>query len=236
MKEEPKQEKKGRLRKLWQDWGKPILVILVLLMSFRSAIADWNDVPTGSMKPTILEGDRIFVNKVAYDLKVPFLGWRIVSWGNPERGDVVVFTSPADGERLVKRVVGLPGDTVAMQNYQLWINGKPIGYQPLSKAIVDQIAIEERPFHQFAKEGIGEEGHGVMITPDANGMPSFGPVTVPAGRYFVMGDNRDNSLDSRYFGFVPRSAIEGEATGVAISFVPGKFLSPRWGRFFRKMD
>src|SRR5262245_17162119 len=99
-------------RKLWREWVRPLLVVLVVLFAVRSAVADWNDVPTGSMKPTILEGDRIFVNKLAYDLKVPFLGWRLVKWSNPGRGDVIVFASPADGTRLVKRVVGLPGDRV----------------------------------------------------------------------------------------------------------------------------
>jgi len=89
---------------------RPFAFMVLLLCTFRSSIADWNDVPTGSMNPTILEGDRIFVNKLAYDLKLPFTTWHVAAWGDPGRGDVVVFYAP-DGTRMVKRVVGLPGDT-----------------------------------------------------------------------------------------------------------------------------
>ena len=103
----------------------------MIATSFKSAIADWNIVPTGSMKPTILEGDRIFVNKLAYDLKIPYTTLHIATWGAPQRGDIVVFYSPVDGTRLVKRVVGIPGDSIAMRNNQLTINGEDIRYEPL---------------------------------------------------------------------------------------------------------
>src|SRR5580698_7937156 len=97
-------ESKGRERwkKLWRE-SKSMLVTIVILLAVRSAIADWNDVPTGSMNPTIVQGDRVFVNKLAYDLKVPFTTWHLVQWSNPKRGDIVVFFSPADEQRLVKR-------------------------------------------------------------------------------------------------------------------------------------
>src|ERR1044072_7496236 len=110
---------KARATKFWKEWMKPVLVILIITSAFRSAVADWNDVPTGSMKPTILEGDRIFVNKLAYDLKLPFLGWRLIQWYDPSRGDVIVFASPADRTRLVKRVVGLPGDRIELVDNQV---------------------------------------------------------------------------------------------------------------------
>ena len=100
--------------------------MLVTVGSLRSTIANWNDVPTGSMRPTILEGERIFVNKVAYDLKIPFTSVRLFEWGNPQRGDIVVLYSPADGKRLVKRVVGLPGDRLALVQGRLLINGAPV--------------------------------------------------------------------------------------------------------------
>jgi signal peptidase I len=232
-----KDQMKKWLSNTWRDWLKPFLAVALLLGSFRSAVADWNDVPTGSMKPTILEGDRIFVNKLAYDLKVPFVGWRIVRWADPQRGDIVVFTSPADGIRLVKRVVGLPGDRIELRDDELWINGEPAVYEPLDPAIVQQIEPQEQPQHQFAAEQIGDQSHPVMTTPGAFGAPRFyGPVVVPPDHYFMMGDNRDNSRDSRSIGFVPKSAIAGRATAVAISLDPGNSYAPRWGRFFRALD
>ena len=99
---------RSRARYWWRKEIRWWLVIGLVVFSIRSALADWSDVPTGSMKPTILEGDRVFVNKLAYDLKVPFTTCRIAQWSNPQRGDIVVFFSPRDGQRLVKRVVGLP--------------------------------------------------------------------------------------------------------------------------------
>lgn len=99
---------KKSARWFWKEWVKPFLVIALIVGSVRSAVADWNHVPTGSMKPTILEGDRVIVNKLAYDLKVPFTTWHLAEWGNPARGDIVVFFAPNDGTRMVKRVVGLP--------------------------------------------------------------------------------------------------------------------------------
>src|SRR5271170_4889031 len=109
---------KRGLLKAWHEY-RGFAAFIVLMLVFRSALADWNSVPTGSMKPTILEGDRIFVNKLAYDLKVPFTTWHLAEWANPKRGDIVVFYSPEDGTRLVKRVVGLPGDVVELRNEQL---------------------------------------------------------------------------------------------------------------------
>src|SRR5471032_1761970 len=109
-------------RAAWRDW-RGFIIFLVIMFSFRSAIADWNDVPSGSMLPTILIGDRILVDKLAYDLKFPFTTVHLSTWGAPKRGDIVVFYSPADGVRLVKRVIGLPGDQISMQDNQLTING-----------------------------------------------------------------------------------------------------------------
>src|SRR3954454_23743071 len=120
-------ENKGVLKKaaslLWTEWMKPLVIVAAFVAPFKSAIADWNWVPTGSMKPSILEGELVFVNKVAYDLKVPFTTVHLSTWGNPVRGDVVVFYSPVDGTRLVKRVVGLPGDTIQLKNDILYLNG-----------------------------------------------------------------------------------------------------------------
>src|SRR5213078_2727911 len=114
---------RSRIGHWWRKEIRPLLIIALVVFSIRSSLADWNDVPTGSMKPTILEGDRVFVNKLAYDLKVPFTTRHLAEWSEPQRGDVVVFFSPHDGQRLVKRVVGLPGDTVQLDQNVLIIDG-----------------------------------------------------------------------------------------------------------------
>ena len=226
---------KQRLRRLWRNWIKPLALLLLVLGTFRSAVADWNDVPSGSMKPSILEGDRIFVNKLAYDLKVPFTTRRLATWADPQRGDVVVFFSPENGQRLVKRVVGLPGDAITLWRNRLVVNGEPAGYAKLNPWIVEQIDARDRSSHRFASERLAELSHPVMVTPGKRALRSFGPVTVPPGQYFVMGDNRDNSRDSRYFGFVERHLILGEVTAVVLSVDGERHYLPRWGRFFTAM-
>src|SRR5437762_10909343 len=112
---------KTGLLKAWREY-RAFVLFIVLMVIFRSALADWNVVPTGSMKPSIIEGDRILVNKLAYDLKFPFTTWHLAKWSDPKRGEVVVFDSPENGIRLVKRVMGVPGDTIQLINNQLLIN------------------------------------------------------------------------------------------------------------------
>ena len=125
-----------KLSIILRGWGFSLVVALLIATSFKSAIADWNDIPSGSMKPTILIGDRIFVNKLAYDLKVPYTSLHLTKWSDPKRGDIVVFYSPKDGKRLIKRVVGLPGDTLAMRQNRLFINGQFVKYEPLPQEIL----------------------------------------------------------------------------------------------------
>jgi signal peptidase I len=182
------------------------------------------------MKPTILEGDRIFVNKLAYDLKVPFTTWHIAQWSNPQRGDIVVFYSPKDGQRLVKRVIGLPGDTVELRNERLVINGQSVDYAAPDPEMAAQLSGFERERGIFATEELPASPHAVMAI---NGVPArrtFGPVQVPDGHYFMMGDNRDNSFDSRYFGAVTRGQIVGRATTVVFSLNQENHWLPRWSR------
>jgi signal peptidase I len=214
----------------WKGWGYSLLIAVLVATSFKSAIADWNIVPTGSMKPTILEGDRIFVNKLAYDLKVPYTTWHLAEWSSPERGDIVVFYSPADGTRLVKRVVGLPGDSIAMRDNTLFINGNPLNYESVD------IEPDERISSQYClTENLTGRIHPVMITMGRTALRSFRPVTVPDGSYFMMGDNQDNSADSRYFGFVERDLIVGEATSIVASLDIKNYYLPRWERFFTQL-
>jgi signal peptidase I len=225
-----------RVRQWWRQEIRPLLILAVVLFSIRSSLADWNDVPSGSMQPTILVGDRIFVNKLAYDLKVPFTTWHLAEWSNPQRGDIVVFFSPHDGTRLVKRVVGLPGDTVELRNEQLIINGSPVDYTPLNAELSDQLPKAERPGSEFATEKLPGHDHVVMALPSLPAKRTFGPVTVPAGSYFMMGDNRDNSFDSRYFGTVDRQRIVGKATTVVLSLNRDDYWIPRLQRTLRPLD
>src|SRR5262245_42304274 len=140
---------KARCRTFWKEWAIPIGIIIVVTCSLRSAVADWNYVPSGSMRPTILDGDRIFVNRLAYDLKVPFTTWHIMEWSNPQRGDVVVLCSPEDGILLVKRVIGIPGDVIELRDNQLFVNGEPAQYDSLENEITDQLSSDERMVHDF---------------------------------------------------------------------------------------
>lgn len=228
----------SRWNTFWQEWVRPLLIIALVMFSFRSAVADWNDVPTGSMKPTILEGDRIFINKVAYDLKFPFTMWRLAEWGDPVWGDIVVLRSPEDSKRLVKRVVGLPGDQVLVQNGRLYLNGKSAAYLQLddniARDIEAQLAIESRPTFELSNEKVEDREHHVMMTHrfSSGREPFRGPYEVPPDHFYVMGDNRSNSRDSRYFGAAHRSLILGRATAVALSVDPSRHYMPRWGRFF----
>jgi len=216
----------------WKGWGYSIFVALIIASSFKSAIADWNIVPTGSMKPTIVEGDRIFVNKIAYDLKIPYTTLHIAKWGDPQRGDIVVFYSPADGNRLVKRVVGIPGDSVAMRNDQLIINGENIKYVPINDKKMNDLLLSMDANQYGFIENLNRTRHPVMIAPQRPSIRSFDPVVIPDGKYFMMGDNRDNSADSRYFGFVERNRIVGQATTIVISLDIHDKYQPRWDRFF----
>ena len=225
-----------RARHCWRREIRPLLACLLIMFSIRSSLADWNDVPTGSMKPTIIEGDRVFVNKVAYDLKVPFTTWHIAEWSDPKRGDIVVFYSPHDGKRLVKRVIGLPGDTLELRNNSLVLNGQPVQYQPIAEALLRDLASADREGRVFASEQLPGQTHSVTGNPAAPAMRSFAPQRVPEGKYFMMGDNRDDSFDSRYWGSVDRKQIVGRATSVVISLDREHHWSPRWQRFFTSLQ
>jgi signal peptidase I len=187
------------------------------------------------MEPTILAGDRIFINKLAYDLKIPFTTRHIAAWEHPQRGDIVVFYSPRDGQRLVKRIIGLPGDTLAMVRNRLYLNGKPIAYEKLDTDIVNQMPLDAQKEYVFLREHLEALSHPVMVSLSRSMFSTFGPVAIPAGNYFVMGDNRDNSADSRFFGLVERRRIVGRATAIVLSR-EGSFLHPRWDRFFSRLQ
>lgn len=225
------------LRRLWLTWRWYLLFLFGVWVPVRSVLADYNPVPSGSMNPTILEGDVVYVNKLAYGLRVPLTLHRVATWGDPQRGDIVVLFSPKDGTRLVKRVIGIPGDTIAMTNDRLTLNGTPIGYDAPRENYGATIPSESRPHAFFAEEDLNGTDHAVMVMPRV-AVPhrSFAPLTLPPGKYFVLGDNRNNSEDSRFFGLADRDAIIGRATAVIVSWdIKDTYLPrmDRWGHRLR---
>ena len=208
------------------------LLMILVVSSLRSALADWNDVPTGSMKPTIQDGDRVVVNKLAYDLKIPFTTINVAKWDDPQRGDIVVFFSPFDGTRLVKRVVAVPGDRVEMVNNQLLVNGTPA-----RQSLIAEVSTREFGTGYILDEDLLGHTHQIMITPEARAeRRTFGPRVIPPGQYFVLGDNRDNSNDSRFIGVVERRKIVGKAVAVAFSLDRSNWFAPRFDRFFEGLQ
>jgi signal peptidase I len=219
---------------LW-GWCRSVVFMSAVVFPLRSILADWNVVPTGSMKPTILEGDVVFVNKMAYDIRVPFTLKRILRLEKPAHEDVVVFLSPVDGKRLVKRLVGCPGDTLEMREGRLFRNGQPVPsveepHHPFSKELDEDSQAVVR------KEAGGRRPHWTLSLPDRSSVRSFGPVQVPSGEYFMLGDSRDNSFDSRFFGCVAGDRILGRAEGVLVSMDRRKMFEPRMTRFFSRLD
>ena len=202
--------------KHWIRSNKPFIAFLLCLGLFRTAVAAWNPIPSGSMRPTLLEGDVVFVNRLAYDLKVPLTDIRLVKLGEPQRGDVVTFTSPQDGTRLIKRLVGLPGDVVEMRAERLFINGEAARYEE-AQALTEPVApVGNLPATRITESLAGHERR-VQWLDGRGSAANFGPVTVPEGQYLMLGDNRDNSYDSRYIGFVPRERLIGQAIRVLVS-------------------
>jgi signal peptidase I len=225
---------KHLVHKIWRDWLRPFALVFVIAAPFKSAVADWNWVPTGSMKPSILEGEMVYVNKLAYDLKVPFTTLHLSTWANPDRGDVVVFFSPVDGTRLVKRVVGVPGDTIQLKNDVLYLNGIPQQYSSTNSTPFRHDVFEDaNPV--VAIEHLETCDHYVLGLPGRQALRNFGPIAVPPDQYFMLGDSRDNSADSRFIGPIPRAAIVGRVPRVLLSFDPSRYFLPRPQRFLQPM-
>lgn len=198
---------------------------------FRSSLADWNTVPTGSMKPTIVEGDRIVINKVAYDLHIPFTAISIARFADPERGDIIIFNSKVSNKRLVKRVIGTPGDIVSMTDNVLKVNGALLNY---TRPQGEDIQINSNIQIDLMENLLGLE-HAVRIAKHPTRASSFSSITVPEGMYLVLGDNRDNSVDSRYIGFIPRDEIIGRSRTVAMSFDYQNYYLLRKERFLKSL-
>jgi signal peptidase I len=218
------------LKNLWRS-NKGFVLFIGLMFVFRSAVADWNLVPSSSMNPTLVSGDRVVVNKLAYSVRVPFTLQHLVRWASPKRGDVITFDSPLDEVNLIKRVVGVEGDVVQMQDNMLTINGIAI-----QRNLVD----EARPIPtesgvltaQVWSEQIDDKRIEVARIAPLNRHRDFGPVEVPAGHILVLGDSRDNSNDSRFIGFIDVRRITGQAVRVAMSHNPEALYLPRTDRWW----
>ena len=210
--------------------NKGFLLFMFLFGVFRTAVADWNPIPSSSMRPNLLEGDVVFVNRLAFNVKVPLTDHVLTHTGEPRRGDVVTFSSPVDGTRLIKRLVGLPGDVVELRDERLVINGVEAAYEgpqqvmePVGPAQVAALRLSES-FDGHARR--------IQLMPQAmTDARNFGPVSVPPGEYLMLGDNRDNSADSRYIGFVPRHLLIGRAERLLVSADMLGNWAPRFERF-----
>ena len=210
--------------------NKGFIAFLLLFGVFRTAVADWNPIPSSSMRPNLLEGDVVFVNRLAYDVKVPLTNNILAHTGEPRRGDVVTFESPQDGIRLIKRLVALPGDVVELRNERLVINGREAEWGPVEQ-VLEPLGEARMPALRVHERIDGRTRQVQFVPRIKTPVRNFGPVTVPAGQYLMLGDNRDNSADSRYIGFVPRNLLIGRAERVLVSADTLGNWMPRFDRF-----
>lgn len=209
------------------DYSRSFFPVLLFVLIIRSFIFEPFRIPSGSMMPTLLQGDYIFVKKFSYGLRLPVLETKILETGEPERGDVVVFRLPSEPNvNYIKRVVGLPGDTVEYQNHRLTVNGELV---PLTRDA--DTPVEDNP-PRFI-ENLDDRQHAIFIASPGNTIRD-GAYEVPEGHYFMLGDNRDNSRDSRFIGMIPETHLVGEA--VRIWMHMDGLEIPDWERIGMKIE
>lgn len=221
--------------KKWIRDNRGLLMLLVLFGLFRTACADWNPIPSGSMRPSLLEGDVVLVNRLAYSVKVPLTDVVLARTGEPRRGDIATFSSPRNGMRLIKRVIALPGDIVAMHDKRLTINGEGVDYRDPAFRL-EPLGGGRMTVAEDREEILAGRHYEIQWLPERPAGPDFGPVTVPPDQYLMLGDNRDNSADSRYFGFVPRELLIGRAVAILASADILDSWLPRFDRFGKRLD
>ncbi|MGB5291068.1 MAG: signal peptidase I [Lysobacterales bacterium] len=200
------------------EYARSLFPVLLIVLVFRSFLFEPFKIPSGSMIPTLLVGDFIVVNKFSYGIRLPVLNKKIIDIGEPKRGDVVVFRYPKDPSvNFIKRAVGLPGDTIVYRDKRLFINGEEVKEKAAGRFGSDNVkcttpAVDASLFW----EELGDANHNILIH-DRSGARN-GQWVVPEGHYFMMGDNRDRSNDSREWGFVPEENVLGRAVGIWLNF------------------
>jgi len=200
------------------EYSKSFFPIILGVLLLRSFLVEPFRIPSGSMMPTLLVGDFILVNKFSYGLRLPVLNTKIVEIGEPQRGDVAVFRYPEDPSiDYIKRVVGVPGDHIRYAEKKLYVNGELARQEPVGKYIAEGASASMTGAMQY-KETLGSVTHDILVRP--NGFNRDFEYTVPEGQYFVLGDNRDNSRDSRYWGTVPEGNLVGKAFFVWMNWDP----------------
>ena len=217
----------------WIRGNAKFLAFVLLFGVFRTAIADWNPIPSASMHPNLLEGDVVFVNRLAFNVKVPLTDVVVAHTGEPKRGDIATFFSPENGTRLIKRVIGLPGDTIEMRGKRLYVNGVVASYDELGLADEPLAPRGVKALH--LEEETGENRHEIQWLVRRGQRDDFGPLTIPADRYMMLGDNRDNSEDSRWFGLVPREKLIGRAERILVSADYKDTWALRFARFGKSL-
>jgi signal peptidase I len=205
------------------EWVKSLVIAFALFLLIRTFVIEAFRIPTASMETTLLVGDFLLVNKAVYGAQVPGTAMRLPAFGTPRRGDVVVFTPPHEPEKnYVKRLVGLPGDTLSMREKVLFINGVPMA-EPYARH-VDPLDMHA-PGMRWQSDFLVDVAGRLDYRPTRD---NWGPLVVPDSGYFVLGDNRDDSEDSRYWGFVQASAVKGQPLFVYYSFNPRTLKQAPW--------
>ena len=215
----------------WIDFCRSFFPIILVVLVLRSFVVEPFRIPSSSMMPTLYTGDFILVSKFSYGLRLPVTNTRILSLGDPERGDVMVFRYPENPAMdFIKRVVGLPGDEVVYRDKQLFINGEPVALEDQGQ--YDGPAESPVPLHRY-REQLGESGHDILVTERNHGGERR--YVVPQGHYFVMGDNRDNSDDSRRWGAVSEDYLVGRAFLIWMHWDRNR-MRPSWDRIGNRIQ
>lgn len=216
----PRRRLSGKKEPVLVEYARSFFPVIFAVLILRSFVVEPFRIPSNSMMPTLLTGDFILVNKYAYGLRLPVLNSKIIPVGDPQRGDVVVFKYPLDTRiDYIKRVIGLPGDEIAYRNKTIFVNGEPMAQLPIG-SYTGVGSGSEMTGAREALESLDGVEHRMLTRPNAPNLPfncqvlADGPVEVPPGHFFVMGDNRDNSADSRCWGFVPEDNLVGRAFGI----------------------